>query len=56
MQTNEQILIHRLLWILVDQNSQLDAETTELIFHDLQRVTGKTQNQIAKMLEEITIR
>jgi hypothetical protein len=54
MQNNETILFNRLLWLLQDLNSQLDSETIELIFHDLSRVSGKNQNEIAKMLEDIT--
>ena len=53
MQINEQILINRLLWVLQDLNSSIDAETAEMIFYDLSRVTGKTQAEIAKMLEEV---
>ena len=51
--SNEQILINRLLWILTDLNSNIDSETAELIFHDLQTVTGKTQSEIATWLEHI---
>jgi hypothetical protein len=53
MTNNETILINRLLWVLADLNSSLDAETAELIFSDLCKVTGKTQNEIAKMLDEV---
>lgn len=53
MQSNEQILIHRLLWILADKNSQLDAETAELIFFDLSKVMNKSQNEISKIIEEM---
>ena len=56
MQTNEKILIHRLLWVLADSNSNLDAETAELILWDLCKVTGKTQNQISAMIEELTVK
>jgi len=51
--SNEQILINRLLWILTDLNSNIDSETAELIFHDLQIVTGKPQAEIAKWLEHV---
>lgn len=51
--SNESILINRLLWLLTDLNSHIDAESAELIFHDLQRVTGKSQTEIAKWLEHI---
>jgi hypothetical protein len=51
--SNENILINRLLWLLTDLNSSIDAESAELIFHDLQRVTGKSQTEISKWLEHI---
>jgi hypothetical protein len=53
MTTNEQILFNRLLFVLADLNSQLDAETAEMIFHDLAKVSGKPQTEIAQMLEQI---
>jgi hypothetical protein len=51
--SNEQILINRLLWVLTDLNSNIDSETAELIFHDLQKVTGKSQTEISEWLEHI---
>ena len=53
MTQNEQILVNRLLWVLADLNSSIDVETAEMIFHDLSKVTGKSQTEIAKMLEEV---
>lgn len=53
MTTNEQILFNRLLFVLSDLNSDLDAETAEMIFHDLAKVSGKPQTEIAQMLEQI---
>ncbi len=52
MTNNENILIHRLLSVLNDLNTSLDAEMAELIIHDLCQVTGKTQNEIAALLEQ----
>jgi hypothetical protein len=51
--SNEQILINRLLWLLTDLNSNIDAESAELIFYDLQKVTGKSQTEISQWLEHI---
>jgi hypothetical protein len=52
MTDNENILINRLLSVLSDLNTSLDAEMAELIIHDLCKVTGKTQNEISKLIEE----
>jgi tRNA A37 methylthiotransferase MiaB len=54
MPTNENILIHRLLSVLTDLNNSLDAEAAELIIHDICKVTGKTQNEVAAMLNEVS--
>ena len=53
MTNNETILFNRLLAVLADLNNTLDAEAVELIFSDLCKVSGKTQNEIAKLLEEM---
>lgn len=53
MSENEKILFNRLLWVLADLNSQLDAETAEMIFHDLSKVSGKSQNEIISMLSNV---
>jgi hypothetical protein len=51
MLENEKILFHRLLWVLSDRNSELDAETIELILHDLAKTSGKSQNEIIQMID-----
>jgi hypothetical protein len=53
MTNSEQILFNRLLWVVTDLNSILDAETVELIFYDLARACGKSQTEIAQMTENI---
>lgn len=53
MSNNEKILFNRLLWVLADLNSEIDAETAEMIFHDLSKVSGKSQSEISEMLESV---
>jgi hypothetical protein len=53
MTENEKILFHRLMFVLADLNSQLDAETAELVFHDLSKASGKSQGEIVSMLSNV---
>lgn len=53
MSNNEKILFNRLLWVLADLNSEIDAETAEMIFYDLSKVSGKSQSEISEMLNNV---
>ena len=53
MNNNEKILFNRLLLVLADLNSNIDAETAELIIYDLSKTSGKSQNEICEMIDHL---